>query len=53
MVFTIGSLGNEDSSTFPFLIQLFREWLSEEVHPTILKGIMGGLVLSPLLVKEI
>ena len=54
LVFTIGSLGNEDSSTFPFLdIQLFREWLSEEVHPTILKGIMGGLVLSPLLVKEI
>ena len=54
LVFTIGSLGNEDSSTFPFLdIQLFQEWLSEEVHATILKGIMGGLVLSPLLVKEI
>jgi len=44
LVFTIGSLGNKDSSTFSFLdIQLFREWLLEEVHVTVLKGIVGGV----------
>ena len=55
MVFIIGSLGNEDSSTFSFLdIQLFREWLLEEVHATILKGIVGGLefTVSQRNVKE-
>ena len=55
MVFIIGSLGNEDSSTFSFLdIQLFREWLLEDVHATILKGIVGGLefTVSQRNVKE-
>ena len=49
LVFTIGSLGNEDSSTFSFLdFQLFWEWLSEEVHATILKSIVGGFGFTVL-----
>ena len=29
-------------------IQLFREWLSEKVHATILKGIVGGFEFTVL-----
>ena len=36
------------SPAYGVYIQLFREWLSEKVHTTILKGIVGGFEFTVL-----
>ena len=41
--------GLEDNKTRPlYIVQLFRERLSEKVHATIPKGIVGGFVCPVL-----